>query len=267
ALSLGETPADAYLDVTAMDTCALMGLEEKVVRYADLGDSEIAEQILSGYGVRPETDATRPGRQEDVTTVVQRGTDLQFVRALARKNGYEFSSEADTPGGPPTAHFHAPRLDEAPQPDLAVLFGDKTNLTRFSARLDGLRPLNVKARQLDVVSDEVNTAQAADSTRVKLGAKWLTDLAADKLGGLVNPADALAQMLVLGPPTADAAELQAVAQAVRDEAAWCVAASGEINSRAYQAVLRPRKLVLVKGAGKPYSGKYYVTRVVHRLKA
>jgi phage protein D len=72
-------------------------------------------------------------------------------------------------------------------------------------------------------------------------------------------------MLVLGPPTSDATELRTIAQAVCDEAAWFITAEGEINSDAYQSVLRPHRLVLVKGAGKPFSGKYYVTRVVHQL--
>jgi phage protein D len=73
-------------------------------------------------------------------------------------------------------------------------------------------------------------------------------------------------MLVLGPPTSNAGEMQTIAQAVRDEASWFITARGEVNSDAYQAVLRPHRLVLVKGAGKSYSGKYYVTRVVHELK-
>jgi hypothetical protein len=53
---------------------------------------------------------------------------------------------------------------------------------------------------------------------------------------------------------------------VRDEAGWFITAAGEVNGNAYQAVLRPRRLVLIKGAGKPFSGKYYVTGVVHELK-
>jgi len=59
--------------------------------------------------------------------------------------------------------------------------------------------------------------------------------------------------------------MQTVAQAVRDEASWFIIARGEINSDAYQTVLRPHRLVLVKGAGKAYSGKYHVTSVVHEL--
>ena len=74
-------------------------------------------------------------------------------------------------------------------------------------------------------------------------------------------------MLVLGPPTSQASELQTIAQAVRDEAAWFITANATVNSEAYQAVLRAHRLVLVKGAGTPYSGKYYVTRVTHELKS
>ena len=101
----------------------------------------------------------------------------------------------------------------------------------------------------------------------KLGDKDANTLIGGALGSLVTPKDAPAQMLVLGPPTSDATELQTIAQAVRDEAGWFITASGEINSDAYQTVLRPHRLVLVKGAGTPYSGKYYVTRVVHEMKA
>jgi len=53
---------------------------------------------------------------------------------------------------------------------------------------------------------------------------------------------------------------------VRDDADWLIGASGEINGEAYQSVLRPRRTVQVKGAGKAYSGKYYVTRVSHEIK-
>jgi hypothetical protein len=70
---------------------------------------------------------------------------------------------------------------------------------------------------------------------------------------------------VLGSPTSDAAEMQTFVQAIRDEAGWLITASGEINGEAYQSVLRPRRLVMVKGAGSVYSGKYYVTRVVHEM--
>jgi phage protein D len=106
----------------------------------------------------------------------------------------------------------------------------------------------------------------SDTQLTKLGDKDVSALVGGPLGALVTPKDAQAQMLVLGPPTSDATELRTVAQAVRDEAGWFITATGEVNGNAYQAVLRPRRLVLIKGAGKPFSGKYYVTSVVHELK-
>jgi phage protein D len=195
---------------------------------------------------------------------VQRGTDIQFIRDLAQKNGMEFYFETDD-SGTSNAYFRAPQLSGTPQPDLAIQFGDKSNLKRFDAHLTGQRPLNVKAAQIDVSANTANVATAADTQLTKLGATDANTLIGAPLGSLVVPTEAQAQMLVLGPPTSDAAEMQTFVQAVRDEAAWFISASGEINGDAYQSVLRPRRLVLVKGAGSAFSGKYYVTRVVHEM--
>lgn len=264
-VTIGSDTGSGHLEISAMDTSVLMSLEEKTARWPDLADSDIVAQILRGYGVETRIDPTPTTHQENDTTIVQRGTDVQFVRDLARKNGLEFFFETDADSDAVVAHWRAPDLEGKPQPDLAIRFGDASNLRSFTARLSGQRPLNVKAQQIDVKANGVNAAQVGDTQRAKLGDKDLNVLAGGPLNTLVTPRQALAQMLVLGPPTSDATELQTIAQAVRDEAAWLIAATGEINSDAYGAVLRPHRLVLIKGAGTPYSGKYYVTRVIHDL--
>jgi len=263
-LDLGSDPGTTFINVSGMDTTVLMSLEEKIAVWPDMSDSDIAQQIVSAYGVPVQTDSTATVHQEDDTTIVQRGTDIQFVRELAQRNGLEFYFETDD-SGTITAYFRAPQLDGTPQPDLAVQFGDQSNLRSFSAHLSGQRPLNVKTVQIDVGSNSPNSAQVGDSQLSKLGDKDANTLIGGPLGSLVTPKDAPAQMLVLGSPTSDPTEMQTIAQAVRDEAGWLITASGEINSDAYQAVLRPHRLALVKGAGTTYSGKYYVTRVVHEL--
>jgi len=264
-VSLGSAPGGTSINVAALDTSVLLSLEEKVVAFADLSDSDIVQQIVAAYAVPVIAEGTSTVHQQDTTTVVQRGTDLQFVRALARRNGFEFYFETDKASEQVTAFFRPPQLDDTPQPDLAIQFGEDSNLRSFSARLSGQRPLNVKAAQVDVQANSANTGQAGDTQLTRLGASDLNTLVGGPLGSLVTPRAALAQMLVLGPPTSDPAELQTLAQAVRDEAGWFISASGEINSDAYGAVLRPHRLVLVKGAGTPYSGKYYVTSVFHEL--
>ena len=266
-LNLTSEPGGTTFEITAMDTSVLMSLEEKVATWPDMSDSDIVQQIVSGYGVQLQADSTSTVHQENDTTMVQRGTDIQFVRDLALRNGMEFYFETDKTSGDVVAYFQAPQLTDTPQADLAVQFGDSSNLSQFSARLDGQRPLSVKTQQIDVKAGSANPAQVGDSQLSKLGDKDANTLIGDPLGSLVTPQDTQAQMLLLATPTSDATELQTIAQAVRVEAGWFITATGEVNSDAYQAVLRPHRTVLVKGAGKPYSGKYYVTKVTHELKA
>jgi phage protein D len=262
---LGSEPDSAYIEVSGMDTSVLLSLEEKIATWPNLADSDIVQQILSTYGVQVQIDATPTVHQENDTTIAQRGTDIQFVRDRAQRNGLEFYFETDKDSGNVIAYFRTPQLTATPQPDLAIQFGEESNLRNFSAQLSGQRPLNVKTGQMDVKANSPNTAQVSDTQLTKLGERDANTLIGSALSSLVTPKEAQAQMLVLGPPTSDATELQTVAQAARDEAAWFITAQGEINSDAYQHVLRPHRLVLVKGAGTPYSGKYYVSRVVHQL--
>jgi phage protein D len=264
-VSLGSEPGKTDIDVSGMDTSVLMSLEEKIATWPDMADSDIAQQILNNYVAEVQADTTSTVHQENDTTMVQRGTDIRFVRDLAQRNGLEFYFETDKDSGDVVAYFRAPQLTGTPQPDLAIQFGDQSNLKSFSARLSGQRPLNVKTEQMDVKADSLNAAQVSDTQLPKLGDNDANTLIGDPLDSLVTPKDAQAQMLVLGPPTSDSTELQSIAQAARDEAGWFITATGEINSDAYETVLRPHRLVLVKGAGKAYSGKYYVTRVVHEL--
>lgn len=263
---IGSGPGNSRIEVAGMDTSVLMSLEEKIATWKDMSDSDIVQQIVTGYGVPVQADSTATVHQEIDTTIVQRASDIQFVRQLALRNGLEFYFETDQDSGDVTAYFRAPQLAAGPQPDLAIQFADQSNLKSFAAQLTGQRPLAVKMEQIDVTQNSANTAQVSVPQLDKLGASDADALIASPLGSLVTPKDALAQMLVLGPPTSDAAEMQTIAQAVRDEASWFITARGEINSEAYQTVLRPHRLVLVKGAGKAYSGKYYVTNVVHEFK-
>ena len=72
---------------------------------------------------------------------------------------------------------------------------------------------------MDIAANSPNTAQVSDTQLTKLGDKDANTLIGGPLGSLVTPKDAPAQMLVLGPPTSDATEMQTIVQAVRDEAA------------------------------------------------
>ncbi|MBV8451659.1 MAG: hypothetical protein JOZ29_05225, partial [Deltaproteobacteria bacterium] len=217
-LNLGSEPDQAHVEVGATDTSVLLSLEEKIATWKNMSDSDIVEQIVAAYGVSIQADSTATVHQETDTTIAQRSTDIQFVRELAALNGVEFYFETDKKSGEITGFFRAPQLDGTPQPDLAIQFGDQSNLRLFSARLVSQRPLSVKIQQIDVKANSPDAAQVTDTQLNKLGATDANGLLGSALSSLVTPKDAQAQMLIMGPPTSDSTELQTIAQAVRDEA-------------------------------------------------
>src|SRR5258708_7603316 len=259
-LELGENPGDAHLDIRAIDTSVLLSMEEKVAIWANLSDSDIVQQIVSGYGVRVDAESTSTVHAENDTTLVQRSSDIHFVRELARRNGFDFFFESDNDSGDVVAFFKPPQLGGTPQPDLAMQFGDESNLRSFHVTVSGRRALNVNVRQLDVKSASPNSADAATVSLTLLGAKGDTTLIDGHLSENASPKESAARMLLLGPPTSDVGELQTIAQGARNESGWLIGARGEINSVAYRHVLRAHRVVLVKGAGSPDSGTYYLPR-------
>jgi phage protein D len=244
----------SFLEVIGMDGSTLMNLEEKIVAWQDKADSDIATQIINAYNFTPQVDSTQPSYQEDEVTIIQRGTDFAFLRGLARRNGFEFFVETDATSGTTTAHFHKPTLSGQPQKDLALAFGDESNVKRLEAQYDALRPTTADARGIVIgdKSDQSSTTSTSDLDT--LGADALLDVLDQKPKTLVTRASAF-----------EHAELQARTQAAVDASTWAVSLSGEVDVTAYQAVLRARRTVLVKGAGTRYSGTYYVSRVRHTL--
>jgi hypothetical protein len=266
-LHLGAGADDAYLEALGMDASVLLSLEEKAASWPNMADSDIVQQIVSDYGYNVQVEPTQPVRQDTETLMIQRTNDAQFVRSLARRNGYEFYFRKDPSSGDINCTFGPPNLSGTPQPDLSIQFGEDTNLMSFEAVMTGLRPLAIDTQQVDAHAKQANDGNAGSIQLASLGQNDLDTLISSKLDALITPLQAQAQMLLVAQPTDDATELQTVAQAVRDEAGWFIEATGEINSNAYGQVLRAGGLVLLKGAGQQYSGKYYVTRVTHLIKS
>jgi phage protein D len=54
-------------------------------------------------------------------------------------------------------------------------------------------------------------------------------------------------------------------QAAVDRSAFAITAEGLVNAAVLGQALRAKKPVLVRGAGRRFSGQYYVERVLHRF--
>jgi phage protein D len=249
-VEFSNEPGGSRLEVIGMDPTVLLNLEEKVRPWPDMTDSDIAAAIFGEHGFAAEVEATQIARQEVDRTIVQRGTDMQFVRQLAERNGYECFVELDDTGTP-KCHFHPPRLDQPSQGVLSVNFGQATNVNEFVARHDMLRPATVAAAGLDVETGDDQTGESEQSQLRGLGSSPAT--AGD------NPR----RILLTGTGLSQSGELQALAQALVDRSSWALIAEGELNTVAYGDVIRAKRPVQVRGVGGEFSGTYYVDRVHH----
>lgn len=244
-------PGQSILNVVAMEPTVKMNLKENVQPWPSMADSDIAEQIFDNYKFEPVVDPTQPTRDEIDHTEMQRGTDIQFLQALAQRNGYECYVELNPETGKVEGHFHAPRLQQPPQGVLSVNLGTATNVNSFHARFDMLKPATVSSANVDIHSKE---GQSGES-----------DSLADKALGSTStvPSDDARQVLLSGTGLSDSGELQTASQALVDRSSWAITADGEVSTISYGDVLRAKRPVLVRGAGRQFSGIYYVERVLH----
>lgn len=249
----GEEPGASTLDVLAMDASVLMNLEQKVKAWPSVADSDIASSIFGDYDLTPFVDTSEPTRQEDDVVPIQRGTDMQFLRWLAERNGYDLFVSSGTNGV--EGHFHAPKLDDPPQGVLTVGFGGASNVPSLTVTHDALRPTTAKAEQLDIESQEPQSGEADTVSLSDLG------------GRSVLAADRQRETLVAMTGLVDTAELQTYAQAVVDRSSWAIRAEGDLATDHYEGILRARKPVAVRGVGRTLSGTYYVERVLHAFTA
>ncbi len=242
-------PSECVLEVWGMDGTVLMDREEKLKDWPNKKDSDIASEILSSYGFMPDVEDTEMIHDEAVSTIIQRETDIQFLKRLALRNGYECYVEGTT------SYFKKPSLDESPQPVLSVHYGNETTVNEFVLSVNALSPANVAMYQIDRTSKEVLETEASSSEQTPLG----NDDAQSLLGAGMDPA----QIVVSRSATTGTPEMRALCQELYHQGEWLVTGEGEIEANQYGHILKSRQTVPIRGIGETYSGLYYVTHVTH----
>jgi phage protein D len=242
-------PSQCILEVWGMDRGVLMDREEKLKDWPNKKDSDIATEIFGLYGLTSEVEDTGVIHDEALSTIIQRETDMQFLKRLALRNGFGCYVEGTT------GYFRRPQVDAAPQPVLAAHFGVETNLNRFSIEVNAVTPANVAMLQVDRINKEVLDAAAESSQQTALGD---TDAAGLLAAGMAPGLVYIGMNAATGNP-----EMAALCQGLFHQGEWFVTGEGEVAGNYYGHVLKPRGTVTIKGVGETYSGVYYVTHVTH----
>jgi phage protein D len=246
----GEDLDDCQLHVWGMDASVRMDRTDILKDWPNTKDSDIAKATFAAYGLDPQVTDTPVVHDQDVSTIIQRETDMQFLKRLADRNGYECFVEGQT------GWFRPPQVSMTTAlPVLAVLFGPETNVIRFDLEVDALAPSDVAMAQVDRMDKSVLSRITITSELPALGARRIGDYLQP---GMAPGSVTLGQVAVTG-----AQELAGLCAALYEEGSWFVTGQGEVDGNSYAGVLMPRATITIKGIGQTYSGNYVVTRVTH----
>lgn len=290
---------DSMLVVTGMDASCLMHLETVTRTWDGLTDAQIAKEIFEkyGFGARVGTgaDATIEDggldRVRDRASLLQRATDAEFLRLLARRNGFETYVEPAAgalvdgphPGAGVTGHFHSPRVDAEQQPPMELFPREAPSLIEFRARYDGLQPTRILGWHIDEQSRRVQRADVADPGYGRMGSHSRADVMRERLtairpvrkpspvpagsgssggSGDANVLEPLDLQSLDVPHTGG--ELTSLARADFRLADWFAVGTGTVQCERYPAIVRSRRPIGLTGAGHLLDGRWYVQAVRHR---
>lgn len=255
-LHLQKGTTGSNLQIWGQDASWLMNLQEKAREWVNLTDADVANSIFQDYGITPDTansDDDSPSHTEDGHTLMQRASDIQFLRTLARRNGKLCRvSCTDTPGQR-TGYFSKPDVDGDPVATLELNDPDSWTVDSLDLEWDVARPSEVLAAQAlftDSDEDGVSVDQT-DSGLNSLEAVGLATFATKTMS------------VMLTAPVDDAGELTQRAQSVLREAGWFARCEGESDVSRLNTILRVGTVVQLNGAGSVNSGKYFVWSVRH----
>jgi phage protein D len=248
------------LQIWGQDASWLMNLDEKVKEWVDVTDSAVAQAIFADYGIAaaPEnTDDDSPSHTASGHSLMQRGTDIQFLRQLARRNGKLCRVACQSAPGERIGYFAKATLDGDPVATLTLNDASAATVSALDFEWDVTRPSAVKARQalFNDASPDGASADTSDSGLAPLDERALADFAGRPVS------------VMLTTPVDDAGELSLRAQGLLREAGFFVRCEAEADAGRIKAVLRAGTIVQVDGAGSLNSGKYFVWSVRHSITA
>jgi hypothetical protein len=249
------SPGKSLVTVVVHDDSALLNRESKVAVTQNKKDSDLARQLFQDAGLKGTPQIDETGTQPDSKTdaAVQRGTPMQYLRQLARRNQewHAYVLPGVLPGQSIGCFRKFPEdLDGLPA---MTLLGADRNIETFNVNNKAQNPTDVQAATLGVDHGAVKTSKSSYRDATLMG-----DQPAN--GGSTNNATSQ-----LPPGQSDRVNLDDVVKGAANNSAFSLEATGSIVPGCYPGVLSPYRWVPVKISDSQFSTKYLITQVTHKL--
>lgn len=258
-LAPSSEPGQSVLTITGEDLSVIMDVvEAPFMRFPAMNDLAKAYVILAKYaafGIIPLA-IPAPFDPPPLPTAEipsQTGTDLQYLRKIARQHGYVFYIEPGPLPGENLAYWGPDIRLPVPQPALSVNMDAHTNVESLSFSLDGLAKKIMVFGVFDPVTKKIPIPIPLPNLNIykpPLGARLTPPAKVEfPTWGYKESAPKVVDM-ILGTLA---------------ESGDAISASGSLDVLRYGHILRARMLVGVRGAGTAYDGLYYVNSVTHNI--
>jgi phage protein D len=259
-LHLETGNVNSTLSAWGQDASWLMNLQETVKEWVNVTDADVANAIFGDYGITPASDNTAddsPSHIESGHSLMQRGSDIQFLRTLARRNGKVCRVACADQPGVRTGYFAKPSLSGTPAAVLTLNDPVAWTVSALDVTWDGTLPTSVIARQALFTDSDENgvSADTSDSGLASLGPRGLAAFTGKPMTVYVSA------------PVDSSGELSLRAASLLRESGWFVRCEGEADVAGLGVVLRAGAIVSVVGIGTLHSGSYLVWSVRHTITA
>ncbi len=257
-LHLDRGVVSSSLEVWGQDASWLMNLTENTKEWADVTDVSVAANIFADYSITPAPDNAKDDddtatHTESGHSLMQRATDIQFLRQLARRNGKICRIACADQPGQPIGYFAKPNLSADPVVTLTLNDPNAVMLSDLDIEWDVMRPVEVLAGQALLTDENPANVDLTDPGLPLLSDNGLADFAPKTMKALLTTT------------VDDIGELNMRAASLLREGGFFVRCAGKVTLDSLGVVMRVGSIVQIAGVGAVHSGNYFVWSVRHTI--
>jgi len=246
-------PGQSTITLVVQDDSVLLNRGDVLDRFDNRSDHEIAEQLFDDPVIEQTDIASTPPPADGLPhAVVQRGTAMQLLRRLARRQGMHAYVLPGEQSGESIGCFKPLPTGPSILPPL-ILTGPQRNMDSFSMTHDFQRASRVRAVSIRAVDKQIVRGSAAPTDFDLLGSRPARETSSPQ------------SQRVVGVGYGTSIDLDQQARAAARALSYTFEASGQVRSDCYKGVLRPYQVVSVRGVNQQWSGTYVIRRVTHTL--
>lgn len=251
-----SVPGRSMVTLVVHDDSALLHREPESELHDAEKDSDIARQIYesASLGGDPDVDETET-RPDTDRPVLQHGTKMQILRALAERQGnfYAYVLPGEEVGQSVGCFKKLPEKADENLPTL-YLFGEDRNLAEFNVRHNATSASDVEASSLSLRDKSTATSVSRFRDATLLDAQAATAF---------NESNQTRRRLP--PGHSESEDLESATRGAMERSSWTLEADGSVLPLCYKGVLTPYRIVPVRISDSRYSTNYVIFKVVHTL--